>query len=135
MPLSVAAGSATSTLTPLPVTWTPAATFTPIATWTIEPTFTPIATWTTVPTYTPWPTITPTPTSTPTPDPAWRPLPPHTQVTGDGIQAHGEHRLDQVVIAVHDLGLGWVKQQVRWEQIEGTQGVYGWEGLDHIVDT
>jgi hypothetical protein len=56
-------------------------------------------------------------------------------VTGYGIQAHGEHRLDNVVAAVHDLGLDWVKQQVRWEQIEGTQGVYGWEGLDHIVDT
>jgi hypothetical protein len=55
-------------------------------------------------------------------------------VTGYGIQAHGEHGLDHVVAAVHDLGLGWVKQQVRWEQIEGTPGVYGWEGLDHIVD-
>jgi hypothetical protein len=117
------------------MTWTPVATFTPVATWTVKPTFTPIATWTAVPTYTPWPTITPTPTSTPTPDPSWRPPPPHTQVTGYGIQAHGEHRLDQVVIAVHDLGLGWVKQQVRWEQIEGTPGIYGWEGLDHIVDT
>jgi len=53
---------------------------------------------------------------------------------GYGIQAHGEHKLPQIVDSVEDLGLDWVKQQVRWEQIEGTQGDYGWAGLDAIVD-
>ena len=51
-----------------------------------------------------------------------------------GIQAHGEHKLPQIVSSVQDLGLGWVKQQVRWEQIEGTRDDYGWSGLDTIVD-
>ncbi len=51
-----------------------------------------------------------------------------------GIQAHGEHKLPQIVSSVQDLGLGWVKQQVRWEQIEGTRDDYGWSGLDAIVD-
>jgi uncharacterized repeat protein (TIGR01451 family) len=52
-----------------------------------------------------------------------------------GIQAHGEHRLPDIADSVQDLGMTWVKQQVRWAQIEGTQGNYGWAGLDHIVDT
>ena len=52
-----------------------------------------------------------------------------------GIQAHGEHRLPDIADSAQDLGMTWVKQQVRWAQIEGTQGDYGWAGLDHIVDT
>jgi len=51
-----------------------------------------------------------------------------------GIQAHGDHKLPQIVDSVQDLGLSWVKQQVRWEQIEGTQDHFGWSGLDAIVD-
>lgn len=61
---------------------------------------------------------------------SWRPV----SMFGYGIQAHGEHRLPEIVSSVQDLGLGWVKQQVRWEDIEGTRGNYGWSGLDAIVD-
>jgi len=61
---------------------------------------------------------------------SWTPLP----AFGYGIQAHGEHRLPEIVSSAQDLGLGWVKQQVRWKQIEGTKGNYGWSGLDAIAD-
>jgi phosphatidylserine/phosphatidylglycerophosphate/cardiolipin synthase-like enzyme len=51
-----------------------------------------------------------------------------------GIQAHGDHGLPQIVSSVQDLGLSWAKQQVRWEDIEGTPGNCGWAGLDAIAD-
>ena len=38
------------------------------------------------------------------------------------------------MIAVHDLALGWVKQQARWEQIEGTP-IYCSEGREKMYET
>jgi len=33
------------------------------------------------------------------------------------------------------LGLGWVKQQLRWAHFEGTPGEMDWSGFDAVVDT
>jgi len=39
-----------------------------------------------------------------------------------------------VVNAINDLGFGWLKQQVRWEQFEGSKGNYSWSSLDEVAD-
>jgi parallel beta-helix repeat protein len=52
---------------------------------------------------------------------------------GYGIQAH--HDTARVVQAVQELGLGWIKQQVRWDEIEPSKGNYNWDSLDAIADT
>jgi hypothetical protein len=36
---------------------------------------------------------------------------------------------------VNDIGFGWIKQQVRWEHVEGSKGDYGFGGLDRLADT
>ncbi|HFD39048.1 MAG TPA: hypothetical protein ENJ31_04265 [Anaerolineae bacterium] len=52
-----------------------------------------------------------------------------------GIQV--QMMLDQepapVIEAVHDLGFGWVKQQVRWADIEPQPGEFRWDVLDRTV--
>jgi hypothetical protein len=53
---------------------------------------------------------------------------------GYGIQPHALSGLPQVTSSVSDLGLGWLKQQVRWQDIEPTKGDYDWSGLDAIAD-
>jgi polysaccharide biosynthesis protein PslG len=53
---------------------------------------------------------------------------------GFGIQAHAFSGLPQVTSSVSDLGLGWLKQQVRWEGIEPIEGNYDWSALDAIAD-
>ncbi|MBL7200050.1 MAG: PKD domain-containing protein [Anaerolineae bacterium] len=63
---------------------------------------------------------------------SWRP--PVPTFYGYGIQVHGYHKLPESIAAVQDLGMEWLKQQVRWEDIEGTKGDYGWAGLDEIVN-
>ena len=37
--------------------------------------------------------------------------------------------------AVDDMQLGWVKQQVRWENIEREEGVIDWSVLDFVLDS
>ena len=53
-----------------------------------------------------------------------------------GIQVQ---MLDQptepIVGAVDELGFGWVKQQVQWEDFESSKEVYAWSSLDTMVET
>jgi len=95
----------------------------------------------------PTPTPSPTPTSTPTPSPTATPTPkPKPKVVakqamagtgfGYGIQADmvtdGDH--GRIVNHVHQLGFGWVKQQVEWFRYNPGPGQYDWGTLDRIVD-
>ncbi len=78
---------------------------------------------------------TPTPAPRPTRPPSGGPAPaPRATGFGYGVQAHAFNDLDKVVHAIKDLGFGWLKQQVRWEYVEGRKGQYGWAGLDRIAD-
>ena len=59
-----------------------------------------------------------------------------TGLTGYGIQ--GEFRReDDATLAqlVVNAGLGWVKQQIPWEEIENQAGLYYWDVTDQLVDT
>jgi len=56
------------------------------------------------------------------------PLPLH------GIQAHAWNSPTFVLSLVSDLGLSWVKQQVRWSEIEGSDNNYNWGATDNIAD-
>jgi len=90
---------------------------------------------------TPTPTLEPTvPPSTPTPQEA-----PPTQeggeggeeeeVFGYGIAVHGVvGNTDYTMGQVRSLGLGWVKQQVRWAHFEGSPDQMDWSGFDWVVD-
>lgn len=93
----------------------------------------------TVPLYkeevTPEPSDTPVPSSTPIPSP----LPVDFTRYEVGIQVEQSPDFNQVnqdnwyrsVSA--DLGMRWVKQQVRWEQIEKVQGEIDWRLLDFVM--
>jgi len=52
---------------------------------------------------------------------------------GYGVQAHLDTA--RVATAVRDMGFGWIKQQVRWQEIEYDRGNRGWGGLDALADT
>jgi phosphatidylserine/phosphatidylglycerophosphate/cardiolipin synthase-like enzyme len=84
------------------------------------------------------PTPTPTPTSPPAPTATFTPRPPTSTPSasafGYGIQAHASVDTPRVANAVRDLGLGWLKQQARWEYIEGSKGHYNWSEMDRIAD-
>ncbi len=149
-PTSTPTATATATPTPtgVPLSATPTASSTPTAQsytylpfvlkgWP-PPTATPTPSPTATPTvvyyiYMPmiikgWPVPTPTPTRTP---------PPISQ--GDpgfayGIQAHMLWD-DRDMLADHivDLGLSWVKQQVRWSDVEPSRGDYRFDELAKVV--
>ncbi|MFH1928968.1 MAG: cellulase family glycosylhydrolase [Chloroflexota bacterium] len=100
-----------------------------------------------VPTATPSPTPTSTPTATPTPTlvPTATPKPKPVVVAmsampgtgfGYGIQpdmvTDGDH--GRIVSHVHQLGFGWIKQQVEWFRYNPGPGQYDWGTLDRIVD-
>ena len=82
----------------------------------------------------------PTPTQAPPPTPTQAPTPaPQSAVTLDfayGIQAHAleVHNSRPVLRAVNDLGFTWLKQQVRWEDMEPSRGRREWVELDDLVD-
>jgi hypothetical protein len=76
------------------------------------------------------PTPAPQPT-TASPPPA--PAPSGGTGCGYGVQAHLDTA--RVSQAINELGFGWVKQQVRWEEVEGSKGKYGFAGLDSLADT
>jgi uncharacterized protein YraI len=80
----------------------------------------------------PAPTPAPQPTSAPSQPGGSVPAPRGTGF-GYGVQAHQDTA--RVVQALNDIGFGWVKQQVRWAETEGTKGKYGFAGLDNLVDT
>jgi hypothetical protein len=77
----------------------------------------------------------PPPTPAPQPTRSSPPAAPAPRGTGFGygVQAHLDTA--RVVSAVRDMGFGWIKQQVRWEEVEAQQGNRGWGGLDALADT
>ncbi len=83
------------------------------------------------------PTAAPTPVP-PTETPAVRPtIPPVEEEFGYGIAINGiggVDRIDYWMGQVESLGLGWVKQQVRWGYFEGNPGQMDWSGYDAVVD-
>ncbi|MBC8263173.1 MAG: protein kinase [Anaerolineales bacterium] len=106
------------------------------ATPTPTPTPTPTSTPTLMPTATPPPTATPTPVPKPTASP--KPKPPALTGRGFdyGIQAHF---IDQdhtpIINAIKDLGFRWVKQQIRWEDLEPSRGNIKWGEMDRLVNS
>ncbi|MDH7488160.1 MAG: cellulase family glycosylhydrolase [Anaerolineae bacterium] len=88
------------------------------------------------PTPIPTPTPTPKPTATPAPKAVAPAAPKVGGFFGYGIQAHfinqGDH--DRIIGAIHGLGFSWVKQQVRWEDLEKSKGQIDWGELDRMVN-
>ena len=51
-----------------------------------------------------------------------------------GIQVHMlDQDPDPILQAMQELGFGWVKQQVRWSDVEPQRGDFRWERLDVVV--
>jgi len=62
-------------------------------------------------------------------------VPPAEEVFGYGIAVHGVvGDTDYTMGQVEGLGLGWVKQQVRWAHFEGNPGQMDWSGFDWVVE-
>ena len=62
-------------------------------------------------------------------------VPPAEEAFGYGIAVHGVvSDADYTMGQVESLGLGWVKQQVRWAHFEGNPGQMDWSGYDWVVD-
>jgi len=83
------------------------------------------------------PTTPPT-AAPPTPTPASA-LPTVTQAEeafgyGIAINGTGGGDINYWMGQVNSLGLGWVKQQVRWGYFEGNPGEMDWSGYDAVVD-
>jgi len=83
------------------------------------------------------------PTAAPTaalPTPTTAPVLPTVaqaqEVFGYGIAINGTGGgdVDYMMGQVTNLGLGWVKQQVRWGFFEGNPGEMDWSGYDRVVD-
>ncbi len=74
----------------------------------------------------------PTPTAQPTPVPATSAA---TLDFAYGIQAHalGRGNAGPVMNHVDDLGFAWLKQQVRWEDMEPSRGNRQWGELDELL--
>lgn len=51
---------------------------------------------------------------------------------GYGIQAQVHMNTEQTLDQIEQLGLGWVKQQIRWADLEPVQGAPNWDALDAI---
>ena len=82
---------------------------------------------------------TPAPVQAPAPVAAPDPAPSPVAATLDfayGIQAHalGVHNSRPALRAINDLGFTWVKQQVRWKDMESSRGNRQWDELDDLVD-
>jgi len=56
---------------------------------------------------------------------------------GYGIAIHGAGggNVDYMMGQVNNLGLGWIKQQVRWADIERNPGEMDWDAIDWVVDS
>jgi hypothetical protein len=83
--------------------------------------------------------------ATPSPGTAQTPLTPRAYLPmvyrsdpsmpfGYGIQIHAYHVPEYVIGIVQDLGLTWIKQQVRWSYLEKDDDSYSWGEVDRIVD-
>jgi hypothetical protein len=64
----------------------------------------------------------PTPTIPPAQDPSF----------GYGIQVQAHMDTNRTLDMVNQLGLGWIKQQIRWADLEPAQGAANWDALDGI---
>jgi hypothetical protein len=62
--------------------------------------------------------------------------PAEEEIFGYGIAVNGTGGgdIDYWMGQVESLGLGWVKQQVRWGYFEGNPGQMDWSGYDAVVD-
>nr|HID14646.1 hypothetical protein [Anaerolineae bacterium] len=63
-------------------------------------------------------------------------VPPAEEAFGYGIAINGTGGgdVDYMMGQVESLGLGWIKQQVRWANFEGNPGQMDWSGFDWVVD-
>ena len=81
------------------------------------------------------PTLTPTPSSTPVPTP----FPVDVKRFEVGIQVeaapdfNSENQDNWYRSVAADLGMRWVKQQVRWDQLEPAAGEINWRLLDFVM--
>lgn len=89
-------------------------------------------------------TVNPTPTPippTPVPTPAPSATIPGPRVLAQGLQGYGIQgefrRADDATLAnlITEAGLGWVKQQVPWQDVENQPGIYNWVDVDRFVNT
>jgi hypothetical protein len=85
--------------------------------------------------------VQPTATSLSQPEPAQPTQPPaaeavEEEVFGYGIAINGTGGgpVEFMMGQVESLGLGWVKQQVKWANFEGAPGEMDWSGFDVVVD-
>jgi hypothetical protein len=53
---------------------------------------------------------------------------------GYGIQAHALDATEYTMGLINDLGMGWIKQQIRWEHVERSEGSYQWGDPDRIAN-
>jgi len=76
------------------------------------------------------------PTDVPSPGPPpFATVPFEDEVFGYGIQIHGVvGDPEYTAIQVRNLGLGWIKQQVRWADFEVSPGEMDWSGYDAIIE-
>lgn len=59
--------------------------------------------------------------------------PGHDTTFGYGIQALFDIDTDSTLDQVQTLGMGWIKQEVSWAQVEPEAGNYRWNGLDKLM--
>ncbi len=77
-----------------------------------------------------------TPSATPAPTPSEpTPLPPPVPKPGYGVQLHlFAGQVEQSLEWAQGLGVGWIKQQVEWHNIEHGPDNMNWVALDKAVD-
>ena len=60
-------------------------------------------------------------------------IPPRQdQSFGYGIQTQTHINTDQTLDQVQQLGMGWIKQQINWKDLEPVKGQPNWDALDQI---
>jgi len=74
------------------------------------------------------------PTLPPGVTPSLAPTIPPRQDTafGYGIQVQAHMNTEQTLVQVQQLGLGWIKQQIRWADLEPQAGSPNWDALDAV---
>ena len=73
----------------------------------------------------------------PTPAPTQAPsqAPAATSGLRYGMQAHLYHQPQARIMGlVRGAGFNWLKQQIRWADVEGSQGKFGWGAIDEMVN-
>ena len=58
--------------------------------------------------------------------------PAQDQSFGYGIQVQVHLNTEQTLDQVEQLGMGWIKQQIRWADLEPAQGQASWDALDQL---